>query len=526
MTEKMLKRITWLHLLLFFATIKLILHFYTNTLWSLHRDALLYLALGRHLDWGYASVPPSIAFFSWLASNVLGGSIFAVRLIPTLFSTLTVILTGMMAYEMAVKMQTPAKGKIAAALIGITGVTAGAFLRPGMLFQPVVFDLFYWTLLCWLVLRYINSEEHKWLLWLGAGIGFGLLNKYSVVFLLIGLLPWLIFTSHKKLLRRKEFYQLVGLSLIIFLPNLIWQVNHKLPVLRHMSELAATQFVNVTTSGFLFDQLFFFLPAIPVWMAGLYFLLIHPQAKKWRGFAWMYLVVLVLLLLLKGKSYYTIGAYPVLIAAGAAYLEKLSPGKMWLPVSLAILMLVIAIPRLPVILPIYPPEKEAVYFEKRKASPIMESALRWEDGRLHALPQDFADMLGWEEIAMAAGKAWQQIPDKSRAAIYAENYGLAGAIEHFGKPYDVPEVLSFSDNYRYWLPDSLPPDFKILLYVNDELGDDMPGYFETLEKIFELDLPLSRQHGTLIYRCENPTPAFFERIDGAIRNVRNEEAVE
>ncbi|MBK8500709.1 MAG: hypothetical protein IPL46_00075 [Saprospiraceae bacterium] len=70
-----------------FAAVKLILHFSTNTLWSLHRDALLYLALGRHLDWGYASVPPSIAFFSWISSKVLGGSIFAIRLFPTLIST-------------------------------------------------------------------------------------------------------------------------------------------------------------------------------------------------------------------------------------------------------------------------------------------------------------------------------------------------------------------------------------------------------------------------------------------------------
>ncbi|MBK8507040.1 MAG: hypothetical protein IPL46_35635 [Saprospiraceae bacterium] len=68
----MIKRITWLHILLFFAAVKLILHFSTNTLWSLHRDALLYLALGRHLDWGYASVPPSIAFSVGFRVRYLG----------------------------------------------------------------------------------------------------------------------------------------------------------------------------------------------------------------------------------------------------------------------------------------------------------------------------------------------------------------------------------------------------------------------------------------------------------------------
>ncbi|MCB0664555.1 MAG: glycosyltransferase family 39 protein [Saprospiraceae bacterium] len=522
----MLKRITWLHILLFLAAIKLILHFSTNTLWSLHRDALLYLALGRHLDLGYASVPPSIGFFSWVASNILGGSVFAVRLIPTIISTLTVVITGLIAHEMTRDLDTPSKGKFASLLVGIAGLTSGAFLRPGMMLQPVVFDIFYWTLICWLVIKYLNSENKKWLHWLGAGIGFGLLNKYSIGFLVFGFIPLLLFTRHRKLFRNKDFYLMMGISFLIFLPNLIWQISHKLPVIRHMRELAATQFVNVTTSGFLFDQLFFFLPAVLIWIAGLYFLLFVPQARKWRGFAWMYFTVLLLLLFLSGKSYYTIGAYPVLIAAGAAYMEKLSGKKIWIPAGLSALMLITALPRLPVILPIYSPEKEAAFFEKRKDSPIMESALRWEDGQLHTLPQDFADMLGWEEIAKAAGETWQQIPDKSRAAIYAENYGLAGAIEHFGKPYDVPEVLSFNDNYRYWLPDSLPPDFKTLIYINIELGDDMPGFFEKLEKVYEVDQPLSRQHGTLIYLCENPTPAFFERVDGAIRNAKNEEEIE
>ena len=521
----MTNRITWIHILLFLAAIKLIVHFSTNTLWSLHRDALLYLALGRHLDWGYASVPPSIAAFGWIADRLLGGSVFAIRLIPSIVSTLTVVLTAMMAYEMSSD-KNPTRGRIAAFLVGVAGLTSGAFLRPGMLFQPVVFDIFYWTLMSWILLKYINTQDKKWLIWLGVTTGLGLLNKYSVAFLILGFLPWLLFSSHRNLLTKKVFYGMTGIALLIFLPNLIWQIQHQLPVIRHMEELAATQFVNVTVQGFILDQFFFFLPAVPLWFLGIYFLLFDKSGKRWKGFAWMYFSVMILLLLLKGKSYYTIGAYPVLIAAGAAFLEKLTVHKMWIPASLVVLMLVIALPRYPIVLPIYHPEKEAAFFEKRKDSPIMQTALRWEDGRLHTLPQDFADMLGWEEIAEMTGKAWQKLEDKNTAAIYAENYGLAGAIEHFGKKYNLPEVLSFSDNYRYWLPDSLPTDFMTLIYVNDELGDDMPGFFHDIKKVGELDMPLSRQHGTVIFVCSGPTPAFFERINTAIKNAKNEVEIE
>lgn len=82
------------------------------------------------------------------------------------------------------------------------------------------------------------------------------------------------------------------------------------------------------------------------------------------------------------------------------------------------------------------------------------------------------------------------------------------------------------DNYQHWLLDSLPTDFQTLIYVNDELGDDMSGFFQEIEKVWELDMPLSRQHGDQIYLCKNPTPVFFERINTAIKQARNDVEIE
>ncbi len=518
-----MEKVRWWHILLLFVCAKIALHLFTNGLWSFHRDALLYLALGRHLDWGYASVPPSIGFFGWLGTQVLGGSVEAVRLIPTFFATATVVLTALMAREML-----PARfsGKWAAVFVGLTGLLSGAYLRPGMLFQPVVFDIFYWALFSWMFIKLANSGRSQWLLWLGAAMGLGLLNKYLALLFVVGMLPGLLFTEYRKWLLHKHFYLAVGIALLIFLPNLIWQFQHQFPVLRHMTELAQSQFVHVEWDSFLADQLLFHLPALPLWLAGLYFLLFKNEGKPWRPLGWMYLTVLIFLLALSAKSYYTLGAYPVLVAAGAAFWERWSAGRWWLPTLLVGFMLAISILRFPVVLPVLPPEQLAQYFEKRKHKPGMEGALRWEDGETHTLPQDFADMLGWEEIAEMTGRAWQRIPDKTTAGIYAENYGMAGAIEHFGKPYAVPQVLSFSDNYRYWLPDSLPTNFQTLIYVNDELGDDMPGFFAQIEEVGRLDMPLSRQHGTLVFICRQPTPAFFERIGTAVKRAKNEETID
>jgi hypothetical protein len=291
--------------------------------------------------------------------------------------------------------------------------------------------------------------------------------------------------------------------------------------------LAATQFVHVSRGSFFKDQVLFFLPAFPLWICGLYMLLFHPLAKPWRIFGWMYLMVLLVLLMFNAKSYYSLGAYPVLIAAGAAFLERY-PGEQlrWIHILVIAWMVGFGILSMPAALPLFEPEKEARFVKQFSTIPGMDDILRWEDGKHYALPQDFADMLGWQEIADATGKTWQSIPDPSTAAIYAESYGMAGSIDHLGRKYNLPDVLSFSESYRYWLPDSISSDFSTMIYINDELGDDMPSLFQQIEKVWELNLPLSRQHGVQIYLCKNPTPAFFERIGKALEQARNEEVVE
>lgn len=519
-----MKKIRPLHILAALVAIKILFHLSINGSWSFHRDALLYLALGRHLDWGYASVPPMISGWAWFGTHVLGGSVEAIRLITTLVGSGTVVLTGLMALEFLPKGEGRPSGRFALLLVGLTGLLSGAYLRPCMLFQPVVFDIFFWALLSWLFLRFINTGKDSWLMWFGAAAGIALLNKYTVLLFLFAMLPGLLLSPQRRIFSSKKFYVAVGLALLLFSPNIYWQASHGFPVFRHLGALASTQFAHVTLGGFFSDQLRFHLPALPIWLGGLYFLLRHLAGKPYRIYGWMYFTVLLVLLCFNAKSYYALGAYPVLVAAGAAFLEQATSGKRrWLRYALPAFMLAIGIPTMPAILPVFPPEGEARFFQKIADKPGLNGILRWEDGQYYALPQDFADMIGWEELAEATGKTWQSIPDKSRAAIYAENYGQAGAIEHFGRKYGVGNVLSFSDSYRYWLPDSLPANFQTLIYVNDELGDDMPGFFNKIEKVWELDMPLSRQHGNQVYLCEGPTEAFFARINEAIKRAKANE---
>jgi hypothetical protein len=520
-----MKHFAGYRILLILLSAKLLLHLYINGQWSFHRDELLYLALGNRLDWGYASVPPAIGFWAWFGEHILGGSVEAIRLISTVFGTATVALTGMMAHEMMPASRQ--KAQFHFWIIGLSGLTCGAFLRTSMLFMPVVFDMFYWTLISYLLLKYINTAQYKWLYWLGLACALGLLNKYTIFIQLFALLPGLFFSPLRKLFVNKHLYIAAGIALIVFAPNIWWQIDHKLPLFRHFGELAETQFAHVTLSGFVSDQLQFFLPALPVWLAGGYYLLSKAGNPSWRVFGLMYITTLAVLLLFSAKSYYSLGAYPVLLAAGAAFLTMLTETRArWVRVALLLWMLGFWALTIPAALPLFPPEKEAVVVKQLAQLPGLDGILRWEDGQLHDLPQDFADMTGWEELGRQMGEIWQAWPDKSTAYIYAESYGQAGAIEHFGRPYQVPEVWSFSDNYQYWLPDTPPNGLQTLFYVNDELGDDMPGFFLKIEKIWELDMPLSRQHGVQIYRCSSPTPAFFNKLEKAFLAAKSHKSIE
>ena len=524
-----MKQKKWLILLIAFVLIKFIFHLISNTTWSFHRDELLYLALGDHLDWGYASVPPGIAIWSWLAQNIFGGSLFSIRLISSFFGSATILVTGLIAKELFKRIEdTPAEGSFAMVIIGLSGLVSGAFLRTSMMFQPVVFDVFYWTVLIYFFLKYINTKEGKWLLFFGIVTGISLLNKYSIFILLTAFLPGILFTDLRKLFLEKKLYFAAGISLLIFLPNLFWQIDHSFPVLRHMSELAATQFVHVEIKDFLLEQIMFFLPVFFIWISGLLYIGFSGEMKAMRFFAWWYSAVIAILLFFSAKSYYSLGCYPFLIAAGAVYLErKVYLRSKLVGFSILLVILLIGLPTIPASVPILPPNKITSYISKIKTVTGWDDITRWENGRNdYALPQDYADMLGWKELGEKAGQVWQSIPDKSTASVYGDSYGHAGAMQYFGKKYGIPDVLCFSDAFAYWLPDSLDKSrFQSFIYVNDELGEDMPGFFRSIEKKFELNMPLSRQHGDEIYLCTGPTDAFFERVGLAIKNAKNDQLI-
>jgi 4-amino-4-deoxy-L-arabinose transferase-like glycosyltransferase len=484
------------------ALLSIFLHLiFINNL-EYHRDELLYFSLGLHPAAGYATVPPLIGWIASVMENLFGYSVYAVRFFPALLGAALIILVASMAKELG--------GSRYSSLIAAIGLTISIFfLRSFSLFMPVFMEIFIWTLCIYLIIKYINSRKDIFLILFGISAGFALLNKYLAGILFIGLLVIIPFTPYREIFKKKAFWSGLAAGFVIFLPNLIWQAGKGFPVFHHMSELYDTQLVHMDIPLFISEQFLMPFAGTVFTVAGLIYLFTGKKAEKFRFLGFLCLFVIIGLMFMKGKSYYTLGIFPTLIVSGAVAYDNWL-GKKWLRVLVPAILVLVTLPCLPMGLPIYEPVKLIEYFNGLQKKYGIDIGRRFEDGSIHSLPQDYADMLGWEELTSLANKAYLMVPDKKSCFIYCENYGQAGAITIIGKKYKLPEAVCFSESFRYWIPKRFDPDITALVYINDEPGEDVRTFFGTITKIGSITNIDAREYGTGVYLCEKPVGSFNE----------------
>lgn len=482
------------------AVINVALHLYVSDNLEYHRDELLYFSLGLHPAAGYATVPPMIGWIAGIMQSIFGNSVFAVRLFPALMSGVMVYLVAAIARELG--------GSGYARILAATGFLVSIIgLRSFLFFMPVHIDIFFWTLIFYLIVRYINTSSDKYLLLLGITSGAAMLNKYLPGLLILILLLIVPFTRYRTIFTRRQF--LIGLlaGFIVFLPNLIWQIVHGLPVLNHMAELERTQLANVDRTAFIIEQ--FIIPGMAsvLTIAGIIHLFAGRHAWQYRFLGIVVLAVILALMMMRGKNYYTMGVFPFLMASGAVAWEMMLKRK-WTRITLILFLVLLTIPSAPIGIPLFGPQKLAGYFDDLKKNYKMDFVCRFEDGSVRALPQDYADMIGWEELAGLAAGAWSRIEDKNAAFIFCENYGHAGAVTIIGKKYGLPEAVSFNESFRYWIPLVFNPDITSAVYINSELGDDVGQIFGKITKVGSISNTLSREYGTSVWLLEEPLGSF------------------
>lgn len=483
------------------ALLNILIHLLVYNNLEYHRDELLYFSLGMHPAFGYATVPPMIGWLAAVMQWIFGTSLFAVKILPALLSGAFTLVAISITKELGGR-------TYAVILTGITLLVMPFALRSFYYFMPVAFDIFFWALITLFFLRYINTGKDKWLILTGAMAGLGMLNKYMIALLVVCLLFSLILVRDFSIFRKKAFYFGIVCGLIIFLPNIFWQISHHLPVINHMKELNETQLKHVSHSAFLIEQLMNPFPGTIILIPGLYFLF---KEKKYRFMGVTAALVILILLILRGKSYYTNGIMVYLLAGGAVFFEKIIR-KLALKIILPVLLILIFFPGVPFGIPVYKADGLVTYFKYLEDHYGMTIGRRFEDESIHSLPQDYADQIGWEELTKHAAEAWRQIPEKDKAIIYCENYGQAGAINVIGKKYGLPEPISFNESFYYWLPRSFDPDIEYAIYINyeNEMGDDVKDLFSDIKFIGQISNIHAREYGTSVWLCSHPNRSFNE----------------
>lgn len=478
-----------------FVLLKFILQYVLiNPVYELHRDEYLHLDQARHLAWGYTSVPPLSSWISWIIMQ-LGNSEFWVKFFPALFGALTLVVVWKTIEKL--------NGGWFALLLGAISITFSSLIRLNMLYQPNSFDILAWTTLLYTLVRFIQTTERKWLFGAGLAFGLGFLNKYNIAFLIIGLLPSILLTEHRNIFRNKHFYYAIGLAFLLILPNLIWQYINGFPVFKHLDELNRTQLVNVSRTGFLKEQLLFFMGSLFVILAALVGFTVDREFRKFRIVGLTFLFTLALFTYLKAKGYYALGLYPILIAFGSVYLEKILAGrriKYLRPVALGIPLLMF-LPLLQIAFPNRTPQEIRQHEKQYRDFGL----LRWEDGKEHDLPQDFADMQGWKELAQKVDQAVQSVADKEHTIVLCDNYGEAGAINFYSADKKVCAV-SMNADYINWFKLDQPIKHVILIQRADDDDPDRKKeqpYFESIERVGQINNPYAREKGTSIYVLKN-----------------------
>jgi hypothetical protein len=502
-------------ILVAFILLKFLLQYLLyNPYYDLQRDEYLYLDQANHPAWGYVSVPPVTAWFSAII-QFLGNSVFWVRFFPALIGVLTMVVVWKAIEEL--------KGNLYALVLGATCILLSVLVRLDFLFQPNSLDVLCWTAFYFTVIKYINTQKSKWF-FIGAIVfAIGFLNKYNIVFLIMGLLPATLLSEHRNIFTKKKFYYSLLLALVLILPNLTWQYQSNFPVYFHMKELAATQLIHVNRWNFLKEQLYYFIGALPVIIASFYALLFYKPFKKYRVFFWAIIFTLIVFIYFKAKAYYAIGLYPIYISFGAVFLGNIlkeGKRKYWQPFFLVIPVLLYIL-----LFNIVFRVKSPGYIIKHTATFKKLGMLRWEDGKDHTLPQDFADMLGWKELALKVDSVLNQLPNKDQTLILCDNYGQAGAINYYSKDKKI-KAVSFNADYINWFN----PDAKIYNLIRvkefdgseDELKTTSP-YFDTAYIAGTVTDSLAREYGTTIFVFSKPKIDVKQRLKEEIEKHKKHE---
>ena len=490
--------VVWLAALAFFG-----LQMLFGPRYPVFRDEFYYLACADHLAMGYVDHPPLSILILAAWRSVFGDSIHSLRVLPSLAGGGIVFLSSALAGALG-------GGAFARAMAAVSVLAAPSLFGITGFYSMNAFDFLFWLGTFHLVLRLSRLEPSAatptWIA-LGAVVGFGLLNKISVLALGAGLAVVLLATPLRSHLKTRGPWLAAAIALGLFAPHIVWQIQNDWPTAEFVSNAGRNKNVSLGPWRFFTAQILDLGPLNALfWIPGLVWLLASPRARAGRGLGIIFCVTF--LMFMNGKAYYLAPAMLALLAAGAVVAEGWFSGERLSrlrPVLLVILLLSAAVP-LPVVVPLLEAERVGPYLQ---AIGIVPKAA--EKSALGVLPQHIADRFGWEELTGITARAWNSLSEdeRRRTIIATSNYGEAGAINYYGRALGLPPAVSQHNNFYLWGPGNPRATTVIVVGVSRQ---DLLESFEAVEEVaaitHPLAMPYEREHPVAI--CRGPKRPLME----------------
>jgi 4-amino-4-deoxy-L-arabinose transferase-like glycosyltransferase len=460
------------------AVIKLLLHLYAGRHYGYFVDELYYLACADHLAWGYVDQPPLIALIARVTRLTLGDSLPAIHLLPAIAGAFKVLLAAMIARELGGR-------RIAQTLAALAALVAPGFLALDNWMSMNAFEPLFWLGCALIVMRIIRTGNMRLWLWFGLLAGVGLENKHSMLIFGFALIAGLLLSPQRSVMRSGWFWSGGLIALLIFLPNLLWNLQHHFPFLELQENIRRSgRNVGLTPLSFFGQEIVTLLPlTAPIWIAGLWRL----YRSQYRALASAWAIAAVLIVALNPRMYYLYPAFPLLFGAGGFAFEEwmARPWPRRVGVAYAAVMVAMGVVVSPTVVPVLPPETYIRY-----AAAIHIQQPRIETHEMGPLPQLYADQFGWEEMTASVARAFHELPPgvQAKTAIYGQNYGQAGAIDLFGPRYGLPKAISGHQNYFFWGPRGYTGESMIVM---GDRQDRLAERFATVRKVGRVEHPYS-----------------------------------
>ncbi len=447
-------------ILILIALGRVLLQVFTNGTYGFHQDELVTLdAAAHHLAWGYVAWPPVTPFLARLSLTLFGPSLIGLRSFAVLAEGIVMLLAGLMIRDLGGSRWAQILGAVAVATSPISIVQGG-------LFQYETFDYLCWVLLAFTVMRLLKTENPRGWLGIGAAIGLGMMNKYTIALSVAGVIVGVLATRNRRWLTSPWLWGGAGLALVIWLPNLLWQIQNHWISLYFLSSIHTRDMQAGLTSNFLIDQILFNFNPVMLFLviAGLYYFFFSPAGQRYRMMGWMYVVPFILLIFIQGKGYYLAATYPMLAAGGAVWWEhrltrmaNQRGARAWRWTTWSVLCVFAAL-LIATELPVAP--LGSAWWEVVSNS----------NGELKS-------EVGWPELVQQVAKAYNALPESERAkaAILAASSGEIGSIDLYGPAYGLPRAISGFDSYWQYGYGNPPPQTLIVVGFSNDLLAQFPG---------------------------------------------------